>query len=123
MTSIRVAIADDQRLFCSGIQMLIESQSDLEFAGAAYDGAAIVELALEARPDVILMDIRMPEANGITATESIRAQTGDTPTENHHSHHSRARCRCSGGDQGGSQWFSAQRHQSGIPAGSHPHSA
>lgn len=79
MTPIRVAIADDQRLFCSGIQMLIESQPDLEFAGAAYDGKAIVALALEARSDVILMDIRMPEANGITATESIRAQAGDTP--------------------------------------------
>ena len=79
MMPIRVAIADDQRLFCSGIQMLIESQPDLEFVGAAYDGVAIVELALEARPDVILMDIRMPEANGITATESIRVQAGDTP--------------------------------------------
>ena len=79
MMPIRVAIADDQRLFCSGIQMLIESQPDLEFVGAAYDGVAIVELALKARPDVILMDIRMPEANGITAPESIQVQTGDTP--------------------------------------------
>ena len=69
--TIRVAIADDQVLFCSGIQMLIESQADLEFVGAAYDGEAIVELAAAVRPDVILMDIRMPKADGITATERI----------------------------------------------------
>jgi DNA-binding NarL/FixJ family response regulator len=72
---IRVAIADDQVLFCSGIQMLIESQDDLEFVGAAYDGEAIVALAVTARPDVILMDIRMPKADGITATARILADS------------------------------------------------
>lgn len=71
MTSIRVAIADDQQLFCSGIQMLIESQSDLEFVGAAYDGEAAVTLAREALPDVMLMDIRMPVLDGIEATARI----------------------------------------------------
>jgi DNA-binding NarL/FixJ family response regulator len=80
MTAIRVAIADDQKLFCSGIQMLIESQPDLEFVGAAYDGEAIVDLALAQHADIVLMDIRMPLANGITATETIRARTSrDTP--------------------------------------------
>ncbi|WP_411698898.1 response regulator [Conyzicola sp.] len=79
MSSIRVAIADDQRLFCSGIQMLIESQPDLEFAGAAYDGEAIVALALAEKPDIVLMDIRMPVANGITATETIRAHSAGEP--------------------------------------------
>ncbi|MFC5932141.1 DNA-binding response regulator [Cryobacterium melibiosiphilum] len=73
-SAIRVAIADDQKLFCSGIQMLIESQPDLEFVGAAYDGGAIVELALSQKADIVLMDIRMPIANGITATEIIRAK-------------------------------------------------
>ncbi|ARC56162.1 Transcriptional regulatory protein DegU [Frondihabitans sp. 762G35] len=77
MSPIRVAIADDQRLFCSGIQMLIESQSDLEFAGAAYDGDTIVNLAATVGPDVILMDIRMPGRNGITATEAICDRAGD----------------------------------------------
>jgi DNA-binding NarL/FixJ family response regulator len=78
--TIRVAIADDQVLFCSGIQMLLESQDDLEFAGAAYDGDAIVALAAEVRPDVILMDIRMPKADGITATQRILASAGaDAP--------------------------------------------
>lgn len=72
-TPIRVAIADDQVLFCSGIAMLIESQSDLEFVGAAYDGDAIVDLAAAESPDIILMDIRMPKADGITATQRIVA--------------------------------------------------
>ena len=70
---IRVAIADDQVLFCSGIEMLIASQDDLDFAGAAYDGEAIAVLAAQEKPDVILMDIRMPKADGITATEQILA--------------------------------------------------
>jgi DNA-binding NarL/FixJ family response regulator len=76
---IRVAIADDQTLFCSGIQMLIESQPDLLFVGSAADGVAIVELAHEQRPQVILMDIRMPGADGLTATERILAGMADDP--------------------------------------------
>lgn len=76
---IRVAIADDQTLFCSGIQMLIESQSDLLFVGSAADGLAIVELAAEVRPQVILMDIRMPGADGLTATQRILDRSLDDP--------------------------------------------
>lgn len=70
---IRVAIADDHVLFCAGIEMIIRSQPDLEFIGAAHDGARIVDLAAEAHPDVILMDIRMPETDGITATRNVLA--------------------------------------------------
>lgn len=73
--TIRVAVVDDQPLFCSGIGMLLESQPDLEFAGAAYDGAAGVELVLRDRPQVVLMDLRMPVLDGIRATERIRAET------------------------------------------------
>ncbi|SEO01595.1 response regulator [Cryobacterium luteum] len=73
---IRVVIADDQVLFCSGIEMLIASQDDLDFAGAAYDGEAITVLAAQKKPDVILMDIRMPKVDGITATEQILAAAG-----------------------------------------------
>lgn len=75
MSGIRVAIADDQRLFCSGIEMLIESQPDLQFVGAAHDGEAAIALAREARPDVMLMDIRMPLLDGIAATARILAAT------------------------------------------------
>jgi chemotaxis response regulator CheB len=56
--------------------MLIESQSDLEYAGAAHDGAAPVGLAGEVHPDVIPMDIRMPVLDGIAATAQIFAAAG-----------------------------------------------
>jgi len=69
---IRVAIADDQPLFCTGLQMMIESQPDLEFVGRAGDGLQAMQLTRTARPDVLLMDIRMPVLDGIAATEAIR---------------------------------------------------
>lgn len=68
---IRVALVDDQQLFRAGIRMLIESQPDLEFAGEAGDGAAAIDLAETVRPDVILMDVRMPVLDGIAATLAI----------------------------------------------------
>ncbi|GAA2047025.1 response regulator transcription factor [Leifsonia soli] len=77
---IRVGVADDQPLFCAGLQMMIESQPDLEFAGTAADGLQAVQLARSARPDVLLMDIRMPGLDGIAATEAIRRdRTGQLP--------------------------------------------
>ncbi|WP_348788664.1 response regulator transcription factor [Leifsonia sp. NPDC080035] len=71
--SIRVVVVDDQPLFSSGIAMLLEAQPDLEFAGAAHDGESGVELVVRERPDVVLMDLRMPVLDGIAATERIRA--------------------------------------------------
>ncbi|MET0932423.1 MAG: response regulator transcription factor [Mycetocola sp.] len=68
---IRVALVDDQQLFRAGIRMLIESQPDLEFAGEAGDGRAAFELAETARPDVMLMDVRMPVLDGIASTIAI----------------------------------------------------
>ena len=65
---ITVALVDDQQLFRAGIRMLISSQRDLEFVGEAGDGADGIALAATARPDVMLMDIRMPNVDGITAT-------------------------------------------------------
>jgi DNA-binding NarL/FixJ family response regulator len=70
---IRVALVDDQALFRTGIRMLVASQPDLEVVGEAGDGREAVELAASARPDVILMDIRMPVMDGIEATEHIVA--------------------------------------------------
>lgn len=81
MSPIRVAIADDQKLFCSGMRMLIESQDDLEYIGAAHNGREIVELAAEHNPDVILMDIRMPELDGISATAQILAHAAGAASE------------------------------------------
>ncbi|WP_411698511.1 response regulator [Conyzicola sp.] len=71
MNPIRVAVVDDQALFVSGMQMLIESQPDLEFAGSAITGRSGVELAARSQPHIVLMDIRMPGMDGIEATEQI----------------------------------------------------
>ena len=62
---IRVGLVDDQALFRTGIRMLVSSQPDLEFVGQAGDGVEGIAMAHEARPDVILMDIRMPVMDGI----------------------------------------------------------
>lgn len=68
---ITVALVDDQKLFRAGIRMLISSQPDLQFVGEAGDGVDGIALATREKPDVILMDIRMPNVDGITATTRI----------------------------------------------------
>ncbi|MGD8166035.1 response regulator [Herbiconiux sp. P16] len=73
---IRVVVVDDQELFVYGMRMLIESQPDLDFAGSSTDGAEAVRLVAETRPDVVLMDIRMPVMNGIEATHRITCAAG-----------------------------------------------
>ncbi|PFG31219.1 response regulator [Paramicrobacterium agarici] len=72
--TISVALVDDQSLFRAGIRMLIDSQPDLEFAGEAENGHDGVVLARSARPDVMLMDVRMPQLDGIEATERILSE-------------------------------------------------
>ena len=68
---IRVLLADDQALVRGGFRSILEGQTDMEVVGEAADGAEAVELALATRPDVIVMDIRMPRLDGIAATRVL----------------------------------------------------
>jgi DNA-binding NarL/FixJ family response regulator len=70
---IRVALADDQALVRSGFAALLDAEDDIEVVGEAADGDAAVQLARRHRPDVLLMDIRMPVLDGIAATRTIAA--------------------------------------------------
>ena len=72
--SISVALADDQALVRMGLRVLIESEDDLELAGEAENGRAAVALVRRTRPDVLMMDIRMPEMDGISALRQITAE-------------------------------------------------
>ncbi|GAB2585473.1 response regulator transcription factor [Streptomyces capparidis] len=68
---IRVLIADDHRLVRAGFRSILEDEDDIEVVGEASTGAEAVALAHELRPDVVLMDIRMPEEDGLAATRRI----------------------------------------------------
>ena len=70
---IRVALVDDQALFRAGIRMLVDSQPDLEVVAEAGDGAEGVRVIRATRPDVVLMDIRMPVMDGLAATAQLLA--------------------------------------------------
>ncbi|HEX7083554.1 MAG TPA: response regulator transcription factor [Gaiellaceae bacterium] len=68
---ISLVLADDQALVRGGLRMILEAQDDLEVVGEAEDGRVAIELARRLRPDVVLMDVRMPGLDGIAATRTV----------------------------------------------------
>jgi DNA-binding NarL/FixJ family response regulator len=79
MNTVRVLIADDQALVRAGFKMILDAEDDLDVIGEAADGLEAVELARRLKPDVVLMDIRMPQLDGIEATRRVVALDAVAP--------------------------------------------
>jgi DNA-binding NarL/FixJ family response regulator len=77
--TIRVVVADDQPLIAAGLGMLLSQEPDVQVVAMAADGAAAVAAAREHRPDVVVMDVRMPGMDGIEATKVLLAPGTSTP--------------------------------------------
>lgn len=76
--SIRILLADDHRILREGLRSLLAQQSDVAVVGEASDGDAVIALARELRPDLVIMDVVMPGTDGIAATRQIRAECPET---------------------------------------------
>jgi DNA-binding NarL/FixJ family response regulator len=74
MSKVRIVIADDHKLFRMGLRQLIERHQEVEIVGEAATGLEAIALAKEISPDIVLMDISMPELNGIEATNRIHSE-------------------------------------------------
>ncbi|MEN3309898.1 MAG: hypothetical protein V7603_6100, partial [Micromonosporaceae bacterium] len=77
--TIRVVLVDDQTLVRTGFRMILDETSDIAVVGEAADGSSALEVVARTRPDVVLMDVRMPGLGGIEATRRIRATGARTP--------------------------------------------
>lgn len=77
--AVRVLIVDDQSMIRAGFAALLDAQQDLAVVGTAEDGDGIVDVVRRTRPDVVLMDIRMPVVNGLDATKQIAQMPGTPP--------------------------------------------
>lgn len=74
---MRILLADNHKLFCDGLRTLFSSQPGMEIVGEANNGRMAVRLARELSPDIVIMDIGMPELNGIEATRQVRSELPD----------------------------------------------
>jgi DNA-binding NarL/FixJ family response regulator len=74
---IRLLVVDDQAMVRQGFGALLDAQEDMAVVGSAADGSEVVDLVKRTRPDVVLMDIRMPHLNGLDATRAVFAMPGD----------------------------------------------
>jgi DNA-binding NarL/FixJ family response regulator len=72
MTKLRILLADDHRVMREGLRMLVNQQEHMEVVGEADNGAAAIALAQKLNPDVVVMDISMPDLNGLKATETLK---------------------------------------------------
>jgi two-component system response regulator NreC len=77
MSPIRILLVDDHAVVRAGLRMLLDADPELTIVGEAQDGAEGLRLTRELQPDVVLMDVSMPDMNGITATRLIKAQRPD----------------------------------------------
>ncbi|WP_300344386.1 response regulator transcription factor [Nesterenkonia sp.] len=76
---VRVLIVDDQSMIRAGFAALLDAQEGLEVVGTAEDGAGITDVVRRTRPDVVIMDIRMPKVNGLEAARTVLSMPGDPP--------------------------------------------